>query len=96
MFKKIYELPCLDGHKSFYGKARVMECTNGEKLLQSYNTIVCKLDADGNFVRLWNGYSATTQRHVNSFLQLNGLDRGLFGLCLTNFISDAVIFAHNS
>lgn len=78
MFKKIYELPCLDGHKSFYGKARVMECTNGEKLLQSYDTIVCKLDADGNFVRLWSGYSATTQRHVNSFLQLNGLD-GLQG-----------------
>ena len=24
MFKKIYELPCLDGHKSFYGKARVI------------------------------------------------------------------------
>lgn len=78
MFKKIYELPCLDGHKSFYGKARVMECTNGEKLLQSYDTIVCKLDAAGNFVRLWSGYSATTQRHVNSFLQLNGLD-GLQG-----------------
>lgn len=74
MFKKIYELPCLDGHKSFYGKARVMECTNGETLLQSYDTIVCKLDADGNFVRLWSGYSATTQRHVNSFLQLYRLD----------------------
>lgn len=74
MFKKIYELPCLDGHKSFYGKARVMECTNGETLLQSYDTIVCKLDADGNFVRLWSGYSATTQRHINSFLQLNRLD----------------------
>ena len=73
MFKKIYELPCLDGHKSFYGKARVMECTNGETLLQSYDTIVCKLDADGNFVRLWSGYSATTQRHINSFLQLNSL-----------------------
>ena len=33
MFKKIYELPCLDGHKSFYGKACVKECMNGEKLL---------------------------------------------------------------
>ena len=74
MDEKIYELPCLDGHKSFHGKARVKECTNGEKLLQSYDTIVCKLDAAGNFVRLWSGYSTTTQRHINSFLQLNGLD----------------------
>lgn len=78
MYKKIYELPCLDGHKSFYGKTRVKKCANGEKLLQSYDTIVCKLDANGSFVRLWSGYSATTQRHVNSFLQLNGLD-GLQG-----------------
>ena len=74
MYKKIYELACMDVHKSFHSKARVKECANGEKLLQSYDTIVCKLDVGGNFVRLWSGYSATAQCHINSFLQLNGLD----------------------
>lgn len=53
MKERIFELPCLDSHKSFYGKAWVKECANGERLLQSYNTIVCKIDVQGHFVRLW-------------------------------------------
>ena len=63
-----YELPCHDSRKSFYGKALVIHADGGT-FLQSYNTIVCKIDKNGNFVRLWDGYSATTMRHVNSFLQ---------------------------
>lgn len=55
------------------GKARVVE-HNGEKLLKSYDTIVCKLTADGQFVKMWDGYSATTMRHVDSFRRLNGLN----------------------
>ena len=71
-----YELIPTDGRKSFYGKAIVIEKDNGEKVLQSYNTEVCKITSDGEFVRLWSGYSATTMRHVNSFLDLFNLSGG--------------------
>ena len=59
-----------DRAKSFYGKARVIEQDNGEKVLMSYDTKVCKITKSGEVVRLWDGYSATTMRHVNSFLEL--------------------------
>ena len=71
-----YELIPTDGRKSFYGKAIVIEKDHGEKVLQSYNTEVCKITSDGEFVRLWSGYSATTMRHVNSFLDLFNLSGG--------------------
>lgn len=74
--RKVFELPCMDSRKSFYGKAKVIECKNGVKLLQSYNTIVCAIDENGEFARLWDGYSVTTMRHVNSFLSFYGLDGG--------------------
>lgn len=73
---KMYELQPNDSRKSFYGKARVIEKDNGEKVLQSYNTEVCKVTSGGQFVRLWSGYSATTMRHVNSFLDLVGIVGG--------------------
>lgn len=63
----ISDLTCYDTHKSFYGKAKLV-FTKNEVFLCSYNTLVCKIDKHGIFVRLWNGYSATTMRHVNSFL----------------------------
>lgn len=68
--KKIFDLPVCgsDRAKSFYGKAKIIETENGEKVLQSYNTFVCRITAAGRFVRMWGGYSATTMRHVNSFL----------------------------
>lgn len=66
----------VDGRKSFYGKAVAIENNNGEKLLQSYETVVCKIDSDGNFVRLWNDYSATTMRHVNAFISFYGISGG--------------------
>lgn len=75
---KIYDLPVMgyDRAKSFYGKARVIEKDNGEKVLQSYTTDVCKITSNGEFVRLWDGYSSTTIRHVNAFLSLFGIAGG--------------------
>lgn len=75
---KIYDLPVMgyDRAKSFYGKAKVIEKDNGEKVLQSYNTEVCKITSGGEFVRLWSGYSVTTMRHVNSFLNFFNLSGG--------------------
>lgn len=65
---RIYELTPggYDRAKSFYGKAKVIE-KDGETLLQSYDTTVCKIDKSGEFVRMWEGYSATTMRHINAF-----------------------------
>lgn len=64
---KSYELIPKDSHKSFYGKARVIEGLDGTKFLQSYETIVAAITPDGVFHRMWGGWSATTGRHVASF-----------------------------
>ena len=47
--KKIFDLPVCgsDWAKSFYGKAKIIETENGEKVLQSYNTFVCRITAAG-------------------------------------------------
>ena len=76
--KKIFDLPVCgyDRAKSFYGKAKVIKTDNGEKVLQSYNTFVCRITAAGRFVRMWGGYSVTTMRHVNSFLSFYDMNGG--------------------
>lgn len=65
----IYDLPCYDNRKSFYGKAKIFE--QGDKyILYSYDTPVIEYNEKTEEVkRLWDGYSATTMRHVNSFLR---------------------------
>jgi hypothetical protein len=73
---KTYELAPTDGRKSFYGKATVIYTPDNCKYLKSYNTIVCSIDASGAFRRHWEGYSATTMRHINSFLDFCGLYGG--------------------
>lgn len=61
---KQFDLPVVnDIRKSFYGKAKVTELDNGDIELTSYNTVVCRIH-NGVFQRLWNGYSATTMRHL--------------------------------
>lgn len=62
----------VDYYKSFYGKATVI-IDKGCIYLRSYETIVCMIDVDGLFHKLWSGYSATTMRHINSFRIANGL-----------------------
>lgn len=77
--KHIFELPCHDSRKSFYGKAHIIEDSNGNAYLKSYDTIVCYIDASGHLHRLWEGYSMTTQRHIDSFIleyRLNPKYRG--------------------
>lgn len=41
--------------------------------LTSYYTDVLRIDRNGNAVRLWDGWSATTARHINKFLALFNL-----------------------
>ena len=71
---RIFECPCLDGRKSFYGKAHIIEHDNGIKQLQSYNTIVAEIDNNGNYNRLWNGSTQTTNRHIKSFKKFYNLE----------------------
>lgn len=68
--KKYYLIPN-DSHKSFYGKAIVIEKDNGEKELISYSTTVMKQTKTGEYIRLWDGWSATTGRHIKAFSGLN-------------------------
>lgn len=69
---KIYNLNATL-QKSYYGKAKVIE-TDNKVQLQSYQTIVCEIDKDNNFIRLWNGYSVTTMKHINDFRMAFGFD----------------------
>ena len=70
----ISELVPVDFHKSFYGKA--IQIQKGRTYyLKSYNTIVCAVTPSGKVKRYWNGWSATTARHVDSFLVAHGLPK---------------------
>lgn len=59
--------PLYDYHKSFYGKAKILRMKDGAIQLQSYNTIVAKIDENGKLHRLWGWYSHTSMRHINEF-----------------------------
>ena len=73
---KNFDLPVVNGRgKSFYGKAMVTEFDNGDIELTSYNTIVCRIHK-GKVQTLGNGYSATTMRNINSFLDFYGIEDG--------------------
>ena len=73
---KKFKLIPTRGQKSFYGKAWVIITDDGETILRSYTTDVCKIDAAGRFVRLWDGYSVTTMNHINSFIETFKIDGG--------------------
>lgn len=64
---KIYELMPTNGRKSFYGKAIIKRFADGSEILQSYTTDVLKKTAEGVFIRLWSGWSATTGTHIKSY-----------------------------
>ena len=72
---KIYDLKPVYGQKSFYGKAVVCEYSANLIVLKSYNTEVCRID-HGDLVRMWDGYSSTTQKHVIAFCDLFGIESG--------------------
>lgn len=64
---KCYDLRPTNGRKSFCGKAIIKQFTDGSEVLQSYNTDVLKKTAEGVFIRLWGGWSATTGTHIKSY-----------------------------
>lgn len=68
---KVYELMPNDGRKSFYGKAKVIVDEQGNEILYSYNTAIIKRMKSSEIIRLWDGWSATTGRHIKAFCGLN-------------------------
>lgn len=69
----IVELRPVDGRKSFYGKAQAVLAADGSKTLYSYGTAIVRINADNSLSRLWYDWSATTQRHINSFFETFGV-----------------------
>jgi len=67
--------------KSFYRKAFVLDDLNGTRYLKSYDTIICSADADGYVRKYAEIESATTNRHLKSFLRLYapGVETADFG-----------------
>lgn len=63
------------------GRVRILDGSNNRALtietpdgvyLQSYGTIILKVQGD-KIKKFWNGYSATTMKHINTFLNIYGL-----------------------
>ena len=51
------------------GKATWYKDDKGAKVLRSYYTDVCKIYR-GRIYKLWQGYSATTSRHIEKFMKM--------------------------
>lgn len=71
------EIRPADGHKSFYGKAKLIQYEGTAYwTVRSYATDVAlmKKTDEGmvEVVRLWMGYSRTTMRHINGALAMLG------------------------
>lgn len=58
-----------------YKRAKIRTLKNGTKELFSYETKVAIITKGGNFIRLWDGYSQTTMKHINEFRKQNNLPR---------------------
>ena len=66
-----FELMPNDGRKSFYGKAVVEIDNEGSETLYSYGTRIITKRTNGEMVKHWDGWSATTGRHIKAFCGLN-------------------------
>jgi len=74
IIKNRYELQTIyDRRKSFYGKANIIEYTNGDKDLISYTTKVASII--NNKLTVFGYYSPTTARHINEFLLQQGYNK---------------------
>ena len=61
-----YGIIPVGNQKSFYGKAITLLLANDMQVLKSYDTLILIRDGD-RFMRLWDGWSATTGKHIYAF-----------------------------
>lgn len=66
-----YELIPSDSRKSFYGKCFVEKDDDGNETLFSYNTKIMTKKSNGEYVKYYNDWTATTGRHIKAFCGLN-------------------------
>ena len=66
----LYDLKPTNNQKSFYNKA-IVTIENGVKTLYSYNIPIIKRLENGTLVRLYDGWTATTGKHIKAFCGLN-------------------------
>ena len=71
----VFFLTPYDSHKSFYGKARVIETATTKDLI-SYSTRVATFNKTTQQLKLFGFYSATTMRHIRAFITYLGLPSG--------------------
>lgn len=65
-----YYLKPINNQKSFYNKA-VVTIENGVETLYSYNTPIIKRLKNGTLIRLYDGWTTTTGKHIKAFCGLN-------------------------
>lgn len=68
---KVYELIPTNRQKSFYGKAIVKIEDDGTEVLESYGTPIIKRLKNGELIRLWDGWTVTTGKHIKAFCGSN-------------------------
>ena len=68
----IVDLRPINGRKSFYGKAQMINEGDVVKL-RSYTTIVAEYNRKSKKLKINGYYSATTKSHLDSFLYTLGL-----------------------
>lgn len=68
---KRYELAPTDDRKSFYKKAFVEIQDDGTETLFSYDTAIIERTSQGELKRLYDGWTATTGRHIKAFCGMN-------------------------
>ena len=57
-----------------FGNRALVIPTNDGYILQSYYTEVAKIKNTGEFIKLWDGFSVTTLKHINAFREFAGMD----------------------
>lgn len=72
---KVSELLPVGAQKNFNHRAHILQDAAGTLQLLSYETIVASFDPQTKeFKKLWDGYSATTQKHINAFCDYCGIE----------------------
>ena len=68
---KILDLKPLNGQKSFGGKAQII-LIGSTIQLRSFETIVAEYNTQEEIINVFDWFSSTTAKHINSFLELYG------------------------
>ena len=69
---KILDLKPLNGQKSFGGKAQIIIMNGNIIQLRSFETIVAEYNTKEDVINVFDWFSMTTAKHINSFLELFG------------------------